>query len=190
MGTTPTTPKTWLAGTGLAADDMNTHVRDPISFLLNKPFLFVNGVGLTYGTHNVIPSGAWTRLIWNTATADTDAFWDSGEPGVAAVIPDGMADSWWRISATWQYTGTDQPNALGMVEVRLNAEGDHTLGTQVLEARYSQPDGAHPARPQAVDQVLMSAGDTLEVFAYQNTGGDRSTHVYETHFYLSWERFA
>ena len=92
----PSTPKTWLAGTGLAADDLNTHVRDPMSFLLNRPVARATPAGLVDGTHNVIPSGTWTKIVFNDTDADTDGFWASGTP-TALTVPADAPDSWWTV---------------------------------------------------------------------------------------------
>lgn len=184
MPTPPSTPKTWLAGATLSADDLNTHVRDTTSFLLNRPIVAADCTGLVNGTHNVIPTATWTDITLNTELADSDGFWDAGVPK-RFTVPVGFPDSWYRVNAEWvsaSYSGA-AGNYAGL-RVLKNA-------TAVLVGRYTPPTTASPTEINISGLVRLSAGDYVLMQAWQNTGSDKNTNNSTLSFMqLIWERFA
>jgi hypothetical protein len=184
---TPSTPKTWLSGATLASSDLNEHVRDPISFLLNTPFARVSTVGLTNGTHNTLPDSTWTVLRLNDEQEDSDGFWDSGEP-TRLTIPTGMATSWWRIA---MHVNT----ALGgtghlLVSCRKNADEAWTGGTELMRSGQSAITGGND-RAQVLLEAELSAGDYVEFFAQQDTGTSRDVlNGFTTVGSILWLRLA
>jgi hypothetical protein len=159
MGTVPT-PSTFSAGAMLAAATLNQGVRDVLNFILNPPqcqAYDTTGLTLTTGVAATVPLGAEN--------------YDEPQPGDSPMHDNTTNNS--RI--TIRTTGKYQIDAY--VCFAANATGARRVEV-VKNGAASIVTNSQPATPtvsttiQASKTVPLSAGDYIEMQAYQTSGGN------------------
>lgn len=177
MATVPN-EDTIAVGTKIAASWGNSDVRDAINFLLNPPNVHVtNTTGLSH------TSGTVLLLTWDTEVADNDTMHSTvtntsrltaTTAGLYAVVA--------RASFASNATG------IRTLDVRKNAAGAAAGGTRVGFDSATAVGGSTVTSVNVADDVRLSAGDYLEAFGFQTSGGalalDASAGL--TLFQLRW----
>jgi hypothetical protein len=148
-----TTPKTWTVGEVLTAANLNTHLRDNVSYLANPPKCRV------YNSANEsIPNSTDTALTFDTERFDTDTMHST-------------------VSNTGRITFTTAGTYLvgGHVVFNSSATGIRKLfirmgGTTPLATVELVPSSSFPAF--SIDTLYpFTAGQYVELIAYQTSGG-------------------
>jgi hypothetical protein len=125
-----------------------------------------------------IATATWTLIPWDDETYDVGALHTAvGNPSRLVAPATGL----YRFDARVAYP----VNAAGMraAQARLNAAGAVAGGTEV--ERFDLLAGGSPYQPAVKlgQELLMTAGQYLEVFTYQNSGGNLAL---DTLTYGSW----
>jgi hypothetical protein len=167
VATVPTT-HTVAVGDKITAADENTYVRDATAFQIAPPRLFVyqGTTGTTAGT-----SGTAALMLWDSEQWDTDSMHStSTNTSRLNVVTSGLYDV--KASVFWA------ANATGFreLEIRKNSAGAVGSGTGIFKFRV-------PATATlggwvgGSGEVSLVAGDYLECFALQTSGGSLATTV-------------
>ena len=175
MATVPTT-HTVAVGDKITAADENTYVRDAVAFLLSPPRLkaYQGTTATTAGT-----SGTAALILWDTESWDTDSMHStSTNTSRLVVTTTGLYDV--KVSVFWA------ANATGFrdVELRKNSAGAVGSGTGVGKWRAT----ATPTLGGGVFgtvEVSLTAGDYLECFGLQTSGGSLATTLAEQFTWVS-----
>lgn len=159
MATVPN-EDTIAVGTKIAASWGNSDVRDAINFLLNPPNVHVtNTTGLSHTT------GVSLLLTWDTEVADTDTM-HSTVTNTSRLVA--TTAGLYTVTARAAFAA----NATGIrsLDVRKNAAGVAAGGTRVGYDSQTPVTGAVTS-VAVVEDIRMAAGDYLEAFGYQTSGG-------------------
>lgn len=162
MATVPGT-RTWLVGEKITANRLNTEVRDAIDFILRPPqcIAYRNGaLSLATSTTTVVPL--------NVEEIDTDGMHStSTNPSRITIVTPGRYEVVAIASFAANSTG------IRALQVRFNAAGNPAggslFGDNVVNA---VPGSGQQTRVFFVASRVFDAADYLELFAYQNSGGD------------------
>ena len=170
MGTIPTIAS-FVAGTELTAADLNA-VKDAVDFWAQTPRCSVYANAATSVSNS---ASAWTVVAFAAETFDIVQSGDSPSHDNAT----NNSRIYIRTSGKYEVAGQLQfvLNATGYraVQVRLNAAGSGTGGTQLA---YNALDGSSTSVVSvAVPSVeyALTAGDYIEMFGQQNSGGALNT---------------
>jgi hypothetical protein len=131
-------------GTGLSVDGTD---------LIKTP---TKGARVRRSTTQSIPNAIQTALSFDEELSDDAGMYDGGQP-TRLTAP---ADGWYSLNAA-MYFGANA-NGHRYMWFRLN-------GTDTLEAANNQA-GSSEVNLNVSGQVYLSAGDYIEVIAYQNSG--------------------
>lgn len=151
-----TTPKTWATNEVVTAANMNTHVRDNVTFLGSPPSCAVYNSASVLVAHNT-----FTVMLANTELWDTDTMHST-------------SSNTSRITATT--AGRYQLNV--SMRFGVNTAGSRAIAYKVNGGSEIQL-AACPAATAGIETVLsgsamivMAATDYVESVSYQNTGGN------------------
>lgn len=166
MATVPV-PRTWTAGETVTATIMNatTGVKGALDFILSPPRCFVYQTATT----NCPTSGTENVLLFDTEQYDTDTMHStSSNTGRITATTTGLYQV--------QYTITFAANATGYrtVSIRKNANAVAGAGTLLNVARTNAVSGVGTIVTAAVD-IPLTAGDYIELFGLQTSGGALAT---------------
>lgn len=156
------TPTTRAAGTRLTGAIWQSDVTDTATFLLNPPRFA--------GTQTVaqsIPAGTWTPLLLDTEQADEYNGHSTSSNTSRWVCPTG-ADGWYAVNGVAAFV----PNASGFRAARIQVSGTAAPGLTV----YLPTNGsAESVVVTPTRDILVTAGQYVEVAGWQNSGGALST---------------
>ena len=181
MGTVPT-PTTYTAGASLAATSLNND-RDVDNYLLNLPACYAyNNGGLTMttsGTFYLVPLDA---EVYEVVQSGDAAMHDNTTNNSRIVA---RTSGKWRITASMEFTS----NATGgrTVELRKNAAGVQTSGTLILTQSQNAVSGTVTSVLVTGPKIPLTAGDYIEAFVRQQSGGSLTLSPGQAQCWLSLE---
>ena len=167
MATVPTT-HTVAVGDFVTASDENTFVRDAMAFVIAPPRckVYQGATGTTAGT-----SGTAALMLWDSEQYDTDSMHStSTNTSRIAINTNGLYEI--KVSVFWA------ANATGFrdVEVRKNSAGAVGSGTGLDKFRNPATATLGGWVGGSLEESLV-AGDYIEFFALQTSGGSLATTV-------------
>lgn len=167
MATVPT-PDTAAVGGRIKAGVWNDDVRDAVNFLLNPPTcrVYQGSAGTTLATATA------TLLPFDTESWDTDASHStSTNPSRLTAVTAGK----YLVVAQVSYAA----NATGQryVTLRKNSAGSGTGGTLVDRVSVDAVGSGSTSVFCVTEVWLSTAGDYLEVFGEQSSGGNLATNT-------------
>lgn len=176
MATLPTT-HTVAVGDKITAADENTYTRDAVSFFSSVPRLHVYASGaqtLTTATVTLVP--------FDSEVADTDSMHSTSSNTSRLVVTTtgsyacNFAVTFASNATSWRY-----------LHVRKNAAGSSSGGTSVYQGFVPGLAVSNNTIAASFD-ISLTAGDYLEVFASQNSGGNLNTvgGSYATFAQMRW----
>jgi hypothetical protein len=166
----------------LDSSELNTYVRDPIRFLLNKPICELKQIV----SQSPITS-TWTSITFTSEVVDTDV------DGVGGHDTSSNTSRFTARYAGWYWLGGGvgfAPNVTGQRAVRWAVNGTALDGASVFTAAGGALGEALPARGKL---TYLSVGDYVELQGWQSTGGALATVATGEHsctMALMWERNA
>jgi len=118
----------------------------------NTPAFYV-----TSNSANSLTSGAYSKVNFDTEQVDTDSAYDTSS--YRFTVPSGEGGKYW-ISASW---GADSGNDTDKISVFIKKNNSSFLfGMTAVNKAYNSTNVSGMA--------VLSAGDYIEVFAYQDSG--------------------
>ena len=132
--------------------------------IYSRTLLPFKGVLLRRSTNYVIPSsGAYTAIPWETASYDTDSFWDGGTPS-RLTVPAGVTRVRMMANLEWQTSPTNQ-----LIEIRKN--GTSVLGGGSFIVRG---DGGYSNQMRNITSAVMEVtpGDYFELMVYVGSSAE------------------
>lgn len=172
MGTIPV-PPTLVAGNVLTAANLNA-IGASVNFwgLTPRCYSYQGTTGTTLGT-----SGTWGVLGFDAEVYDIVMAGDTAAHDTVTLNSRVFA----RTTGKYEFSAGAQfaSNATGLraINVRLNAAGAIGSGTD-LAVNYQSPVTGQPTSVGVPTlELAMTAGDYLEVFGYQTSGGSLATQV-------------
>lgn len=159
MATVPVT-RTWVAGEVVTAAHFNTNIRDVFNYLLAVPILEARqivaqtlatstGAAVTMTAEDVDSSGMHsTSSNTSRATAVYPGWYQAGGVTVTLANATGRRVNWWSVNGT-----------------QLNS-------SQTSQAATAANDAGVCAR---LKHAFLNVGDYLELYAYQESGGNLNT---------------
>lgn len=139
----------------------NGQVRDPINFWENPPRCFVTQ---TAGTS--IANVTSTLVLFDTEVYDTDNLHST-----ASLTSRIVATTTGLYSVHAQVVIPANATGVRYAEIRKNAAGSNSGGTSINLSRQFSASASVPSIVALALDVQMTAGDYLELFAVQNSGG-------------------
>lgn len=159
MATVPS-EDTAVVGGKITAAYGNADIRDAINLLLNPPDVHVtNTTGLSH------TSGTALLLTWDTEVADTDTMHSGSFPSRLFATTAGLYAVVARASFASNATG------IRTLDVRKNAVGAAAGGTRVGFDSATAVGGSTVTSVNVALDVRLAAGDYLEAFGFQSSGG-------------------
>jgi hypothetical protein len=174
-----TTPKTWVAGSALTAAEMNTHVRDNLTWL--KDALSLHGIdsdsargqldGALYGvralrtaTQSILDGASTAVALTATDDFDSNSMHSTSVNNTRVTIPAG-GDGVYLVGHGEEWAGNATGSRAGTI--KLNGSTDIT-GTEI---RVANAGGSTAVRSAAATAYQFSAADYIELYVLQNSGG-------------------
>ncbi len=174
MATVPN-PKTWTALEDVTAAEMNTEIRDTANFQLAPPQC------AAYRTAALSPvTSTWTVIPLDAEVYDTDT------PKMHDLVTNPsriIAQTPGKYLVTAQVTFASNATGIRQMAIQKNAAGVVPGGTTIAEHRNTAISGASTTLPIAT-QVVMAAGDYLELFGWQSSGAGLALTTGERFTYL------
>lgn len=161
MATLPV-PRTWVNGVDKTdAATLNLEIRDAMTFLLKTPRVRAWRSGSLSLTNNT-----WTVVPLNAETFNTDNNHSNvTNPSRLTATTAGAYTVYYQCAFTSNVTGTRQ------VDILKGAGGLHTAGVIQNNANATPATGGLVTTLSGTFEVEMSAGEYLEMFALQTSGG-------------------
>lgn len=114
------------------------------------------------GSTTSVVNATWTAVPLDTETFDTDAIHDTGSNTSRMTIPTGLGGKW---QVNFEAGFAANGNGSRYVAIAVN-------GTRILHKQVEEPTaGASNWFMGIADIVSVSAGDYIEGFVYQDSGG-------------------
>lgn len=154
-------PKTWSVNEDLTAAGLNLELRDALNFLLNPPRVKVfRSANLT------VSNTTWTLATWNSEAWDTDTM-HSTSSNTSRLVATTAGVYTVTVIAQWAADGV----GARYISVEKNAGGVRAAGTSILLDHAAAPvNASYNAQPVTFD-VSLAAGDYIEAWVYQASGG-------------------
>lgn len=141
-----------------ASADYNTYTATNVSNLIVPPAAAVYTTTAT----TAVANATFTRLSWTTSTYDTDSI-----KGAGTVT--GLTIGTTGIYLLTCYATFDT-NATGTRGIYID-KGTSTSITSIIGYGFGAPQNANYADVVATGVASLTAGDTIQAFAWQNSGG-------------------
>lgn len=167
---TYTAPTTFAVGDEFTASWQNTYIKANLDFLATPP-----SVRATASSTTAIATGTWSLIAFDAETWDwaTTAMHDNSTNNSRLVAP---------VAGKYQVTAhtTWTANATGsrVIQIRKNAAGNVASGTQLSQSLYAA--SASQLDYQVTDTFDLAANDYIEIWRYQNSGGNLAPQLYGT----------
>jgi hypothetical protein len=156
-------PRTWVDLDSLDTTNLNGGVRDPMTFVMDKP--------LFQGRQTVAQSIATSTFVAITFTTgediDSEAGHDTGSNTSRYVAQE---DGWYRCTGAVVW----ENNATGRRLCRWTKNGTAVNGSRIDLTAMSVGETIVPARDMVIS---LSAGDYVELEGWQSSGTNRVTVV-------------
>jgi hypothetical protein len=170
------TPYTWTVGDIFTAL-IGNGVRDGLIFAQNPP----NFVG-TQSVAQSLPNATWTAISLDTS--QTDPY--SGHSNVtnsSRYTCQSSAPGWYTVCGVVAHS----PNVAGFRTARIQVNGSAIVGAETYGPTNG---GAEAIIITPVRDILLAAGDYVEVAGYQSSGGALNTAVGGEVRSALWLRFS
>lgn len=177
MATVPSQGTVSIGNKGTAAL-WNDDVRDAINFLLAPPRAEVYQGAST----NMPTSGTAALMLFDTEAYDSDTMHStSSNTSRLVATTAGLYAVFFQLAWAANATGVRQ------LDIKKNAGGNFASGSFVSTQRIVPPSGVIATAAGELD-VQMNAGDYLEMFGTQTSGGAlaSSPGSYVTYFGMRW----
>lgn len=156
-----TTPRTWVAGDVLTAAQLNTDVRDNISFLANPPSAIARRAA-----SQSIANATWTLITFDTEDRDTDGMFTVASGDRITIVTAGLYHVEFKAAFS------------------VNVNGDRAFqickGIVVDTGGFARATGKATAIDSSATiggDIPLIAGDTLSFQVYQNSAGALNTEA-------------
>lgn len=172
------TPKTWTAEFVDVAE-FNTELRDIFNFLLNPPrcYAYKSADGSLANT-------TWDALNLTAEAYDSHSAHDNSSNNTRLVAPE---TGLYGITSHAQF----DINSSGLrgLDIRMNAAGVQTGGTDLLLLILAG-NGTTETRVAGYVERQLTAGDYIEAFVWQNSGGILTVDGGQANTFLSFRWLA
>lgn len=160
MATVPT-PYHFTALTVPTAANMNAGIESALVFLLDQP-----RVSLYRSATLSLTTATWTQVTWDSESWDTDTMHSTGSNTSRLVFT--TAGRYWLNVAAWF-----DANATGSRGVNLtkNGAGSRSASNVVLSDAVLSAASIGETFVGVTVERAFAAGDYIELFVYQNSGG-------------------
>lgn len=151
-------PATIAVGAGLTAAYMNANVRDTSTFLLTPPLVRIH-----QNTTQTLTTGTWTAISMDVTDGDSDGGHSNTVNNSRYTV---QVQGWYRVTGCVAYANNHVP----LVSYAVN-------GTRVKgAARVGNGSNAGTSTSaQTEDVVHLNVNDFVELYSFQNTGGNQAT---------------
>lgn len=153
MATVPS-PRTWAVGELLTAAKLNTDLRDGLNFLLSPRRALLHKTA-----NQTLGNSVWVAITWDSEQYDND----SGHSDVTNPSRyTAQTAGWWEFHSEFMFfnvSGGDR-GARFLRNGTGNPFGEHVRGVTTSTSNGASIHG----------WALLSVGDYVETYAYQNTG--------------------
>lgn len=158
------TERTWVDGDDLDTTTLNGGVRDPITFLMERPT-----VQLRQTASQVVATSTFVALTFTTGEdIDSEGGHDTGSNTSRYVAQE---DGWYQFSGAVSL----EANTSGRRLCRWAKNGTEVSGSRIeIEVVTGGGDCIFSARTMLIS---LSAGDYVELHAWQSSGANRNTVV-------------
>lgn len=163
MGSVPTLPT--FSNTTLSASDLNA-ICAAVDFWADPP-----RCNVYRATTQSVSSGSYDLILWDAEDLDNVQSGDSPMHDLTTDTGRIYIRTAGRYELSGQVTWADNSGSTRRHRVRLNSGGSSSGGTLLLETYQDPLNGTLTASPLPTIEHQLSAGDYVEVFAYQATGG-------------------
>ncbi|MFE5369258.1 hypothetical protein [Streptomyces mirabilis] len=164
-------PRTWTTGEVVTDTEMNTEVRNAVSFLLSPPRAVVTVLGAPFN----VPTGNATGPItaWDTQISNSDTMWSPSKPSRLTANTPGRYQL--TIYIHFQYSSA-ATTANFHVGLALNSNGAAWSSANQLEedARPGTTSGRLGTSCSLTFEQFLNTGDYVEAYAFHNTGNTES----------------
>lgn len=158
------TPRTWGANDELTAQLFNAEVRDFLLALLNPPRVSVSQASGT----NFPTSGTAAVVGWDTEAYDTDGnAMHSTSSNTSRLVA--VTAGTYAVSVSLGFASNT--TGIRTADLRKNAAGNVASGTRIAFWSALAVTGSTTTTVGGSIDVVMAAGDYLEVFGFQTSGG-------------------
>lgn len=126
-----------------------------------------------------IPTATWTNVAMASEIEDTDGFHSTVSNTQRFTVPTGKGGRYLLTAGAGISDGATGSRTMRVV---LNIGGG---GTEVLTRNETNPANTTNVTLAGTTQVTLSAGDTLDLQVYQNSGSDKTTSAFRGTTYMS-----
>lgn len=160
-----TTPKTWTVGEVVTAANMNTHVRDNLTFLANPARVKTKRSATQNISHNVI-----TILTWDQEYYDTQNMHSTTSLTNRLTVPSGW-DGNWHLELDLEFAA----NATGFRGIHIVHSTSGGSATIIAKNYLPNTGVAVAAILHCSTDYAAVAGDYFYAEAWQTSGGTLAT---------------
>lgn len=160
-----TNPKTFAALIGLTASELNTYLRDNLTYLKDGlDGAVFNGTQLSRSTNQTLATASAENVVWTTQNFDIGSWWTSG---TKIIVPAASIVSGYTTIAVLVYARLKfATNGTGVRRIRFldNGASFGFKTTPALSGDETDTD--------MLDFRIVSALDEIEIEGYQSSGGN------------------
>ena len=159
MATIPSLP---LFTSGIAKSGQFNRLRDAIAFWQNPPAAMV-----TATVNQSISNATWTLLTFGSTSYDTD--------GIVTSTSRFTVQTPGRYSVVGKVVYSSSATGRRWIGIRKNSTGTYVTGTLLYATNIAATSAADHVIIPPGPEFQLSAGDTLEAFTFQDSGGSLNT---------------
>jgi hypothetical protein len=157
-----TIPSLPLFTSGIAKSGQFNRLRDAIAFWQNPPAAMV-----TASSNQSISNATWTLLTFGSTSYDTD--------GIVTSTSRFTVQTPGRYSIVGKVVYASSATGRRWIAIRKNSTGTYVTGTLLYATNIAATSAADHVIIPPGPEFQLSAGDTLEAFTFQDSGGSLST---------------
>ena len=157
------TEKTWATRDAVSSTNLNAGVRDPLTFLMQRPT-----VQLRQTVAQNVTNSTWTALTFTTGE-DIDSHGGHDTASNTSRYT-AQEDGWYRFSGAVAF----ESNATNRRLTRWAKNGTEVSGSRIDTGAVSGGESIYPVRTMVIS---LSVGDYVELQGWQNSGATRATIV-------------
>jgi len=162
------TLRTWVSGEMASAAILNSEIRDPANFYRRTPWFY----GWNNNpSHISVANNVWQAIPWGNSTIDTENGYAGGSATQIAIVRAGLYEI--RGQSLW---ATNTTGGRAMKVERIQGTSTRTVITETGMISSCSADFAGIANVETSVRLgdigfYLDAGDRIEFFARQNSGG-------------------
>lgn len=168
------TPPVFVAGTALAAADLNIMGSDIGDLDARVTAMAFEGVALARTTNLSVVTATFTDVPWSSASIDVSGWWTSGANITvpSGAVPPGFTSVVLEIDASCRFAANGTGSRA--VEILLN-------GGVVEHAKYSSAISGETTTVDITVWAVAAAADVIKVDVYQTSGGNLDASQISAH---------